>query len=165
MKRTCIAVVDATRARLFTFEQRFELEGAREHLIEHVDLVSPERRLRPSEVFADTRPGSSRTGGLQYTYDDHRAAHLDETDAAFARFVAGELTSLLEASGASRLILCASPNMLGRLREVVRVEIPVDELAHDYVKLTPAQLRDHLERHGLLPPKGPRPGVTAPPGH
>ena len=161
MKRTCIAVVDATRARLFTYE----LEGPREHLIEHTDLVNPARRLRPSELFSDSRPGTSRTGGLQYAFDDHREHHLDEMDAVFARQISDEIQDLVKTTLATRFILCASPNMLGHLREVLRVEIPMDELAHDYVKLTPAQLRDHLETHGLLPPKPPRPGMTAPPGH
>jgi|MudIll2142460700_1097286.scaffolds.fasta_scaffold06355_3 protein required for attachment to host cells len=165
MKRTCIAVVDATRARLFTYERTSELEGAREHLIEHLDLVNPARRQRPSELFSDSRPGTGRTGGLQYAFDDHREDHIDEMDAVFARLIADETERLVKSTQATHFILCASPNMLGQLRKVLTVEIPIDELARDYVKLTPAQLRDTLETHGLLPSKGPRPGMTAPPGH
>src|SRR4051794_11979702 len=76
MYRACIAVVDATRARLFIFERTTEPEAMRESLREHTDLVNPARR-HPGELFADSRPGSSRIGGLPSTFDDHRGAHID----------------------------------------------------------------------------------------
>jgi protein required for attachment to host cells len=157
MYRACIAVVDASRARLFTYERSSEVEGLKEHLIEERDLVNPARRLRPSELFSESRPGSSRTGGLQYAFDDHRDAHVDALDAEFSRLVIGELVNLMRAAHPQRVILCASPRMLGELREAGR-ELPregaaIDELPRDLVKLTPSQLREHLESHGLLPAK------------
>jgi Protein required for attachment to host cells len=84
MNRTLIAVVDASRARLFTCERIAPAEGLKEQIIERSDLVNPARRLHPSELFSDPHPGSNRTGGLQYGTDDHRDAHLDEIDAEFA---------------------------------------------------------------------------------
>src|SRR5437762_2350966 len=95
MYRACIAIVDATRARLFTFERSTEPDAMREALHEHIDLVNPARR-HPGELFADRRPGSNRTGGLQSTFDDHRRGHIDNLDAEFARTVVGELLRLLD---------------------------------------------------------------------
>jgi protein required for attachment to host cells len=155
MYTACIAVVDASRARLFTYERSSEVEGVSEELKEQRDLVNPARRLRPSELFSDSRPGSSRTGGLQYGLDDHRDAHVDELDAEFARAVTGELDELLRSSGAKRLVICASPNMLGELRKAsaksTRAPLTIDEIPRDLVKLTPPQLREQLASYGFLP--------------
>lgn len=155
MSRACIAVVDASRARLFTYERTSEAAGISEQLTEQRDLVNPARRLRPSQLFSDSRPGSSRTGGLQYGFDDHRDAHIDELDAEFARAVIRELDDLLRSSRAERLILCASPRMLGELRDartaLSRDSLVIDEIPHGLVTLTPPQLRDRLTSYGLLP--------------
>jgi len=97
---------------------------------------------------------------LQYGLDDHREAHIDAFDAEFARRIVDELATLLRASHAQRLIVCASPNMLGELRKAQGAlphDLAVDELARDLVKLTPAQLRDHLVGYGLLPARPERP--------
>src|SRR5512143_3490170 len=94
MYRACIAVVDASRARLFTYERSTEVEGLKEELIEERDLVNPARRQRPSELFSESRPGSSRTGGLQYAFDDHREAHVEALDAEFSRLVIDELVAV-----------------------------------------------------------------------
>ena len=154
MQRTCIAVVDASRARLFTYERSLEAEGLNELLVEERDLINPARRRRPSELFSDSRPGSSRSGSLQYAFDDHREKHIDALDAEFSRSVISEVVALLRAAHANRVILCASPHMLGELREAGRNlprNIAIAELARDLVKLTPPQLREHLGSQGLLP--------------
>jgi protein required for attachment to host cells len=154
MHRTCIAVVDASRARLFTYERSNEAEGLNELLVEERDLINPARRRRPAELFSDSRPGASRTGSLQYAFDDHRNKHIEALDAEFSRSVIGELVALLRSAHAQRVILCASPHMLGELREAGRSlprNIAIDELARDLVKLTPPQLREHLGSQGLLP--------------
>lgn len=160
MYKACIAVVDASRARLFTYQRSSEAEGVAEELTEQRDLVNPARRLRTSQLFSDTRPGSGRTGGLQYGLDDHREAHVEELDAEFARAIVAELGTLLQSSRAERLIVCASPGMLGELREagttLTRDSLAVDEIPRDLVKLTPSQLRDQLTSYGLLPARPPR---------
>lgn len=155
MYRACIAVVDASRARLFTLERNAGEGDLHEELLEQRDLVNPARRQRPSELFSESRPGTSRTGGRQYAFDDHRDAHIAELDAEFSRAVAGELAGLIESTHARRLILCASPRMLGHLREVGRElhrdMLVIDEVPRDLVKLTPTELRDQLASYGLLP--------------
>ena len=85
----------------------------------------------------------------------HRTPGFSKKQAEFSRLVIGELVTLLRAAHARRVILCASPRMLGELREAGRKlpheGVEIDELARDLVKLTPAQLREHLASHGLLP--------------
>ena len=159
MNQTCIAVVDAARARLFTLERSAEAGGLQEHFEERRDLVNPQRRLRPSELFSESRPGSSRIGGRQFAFDDHRDDHIEALDAEFARAVANEMVSLLRQTHANRLIVCASPHMLGELRrahgELRHAGLAVEEIPRDLVKLTPAELREQLESYGVLPPRPP----------
>ena len=152
MYRACIAVVDASRARLFTFERSTDEQGLHEQFTEQKDLINPGRRLRPSELFSDSRPGSSRTGSLQYAFDDHRSAHIEAMDTAFSRSIMSELSELVAASHAQKVILCASSSMLGELRATrgKTTDVETAEIARDLVKLTPSELREHLASYGLL---------------
>jgi protein required for attachment to host cells len=159
MYRACIAVVDASRARLFTFERSADPGGLRENLVEQQDLVEPSRRLRDSEVLSETRSGLARTGSLQYGLDDGRDARMDLLEAGFARAVVHEACKLLRVANAQRLILCASPSMLGELRRV-RTELPedvaVDEVPRNLVALAPSELRERLASYAVLPSPPPR---------
>lgn len=153
MYRTCIAVVDASRARLFEHRRSVTAEGLEDELVELHDLVNPSRRLRPSELFSGP-PGTVRTGNLQFGVDDHRAEHVEQLDREFARDIVAAISSQLRERPAQRLILCASPRMLGILRTKLDVALPIDEVDRDLVKLTPPQLRDRLVSYGLLPDRG-----------
>ncbi|MGE5184735.1 MAG: host attachment protein [Acidobacteriota bacterium] len=158
MYRACIAIADATRARVFAFERTADVSGVHEELIEQADLVNPARRRRPSELFSDSRPGSSRTGTRGFAFDDHRDAHVDKLDDEFAAATVTEIRRILREAKAHRLIVCASPRMLGALRvaELRHDGVAIDELPRDLVKLTISQLRDALASYGLLPPPPPR---------
>lgn len=155
MYRVCIALVDATRARLFTFERVTEGPNTRDELIERTDLVNPQRRRRPSELFSDTRPGSSRTGHLQFAFDDHRDHHISQIDDKFALMTMAALRELIDEYPAQRVVLCASPRMLGRLRAaapgLLPRDIALDELPRDLVKLAPGHVRAELAARELLP--------------
>jgi protein required for attachment to host cells len=155
MYRVCIALVDATRARLFTFERVTDGADTREELVERTDFVNPQRRRRSSEVFSDTRPGSSRTGNLQYAFDDHRDHHISQLDDKFARMTMAGLRELIDEHPTQRVVICASPRMLGRLRAAAPGLIPddvsLDELPRDLVKLCPGEVRTELASRGLLP--------------
>lgn len=155
MYRVCIALVDATRARLFTFEREAEGSAVRDQLVERTDLVNPQRRKRPSEVFSDTRPGSSRTGNLQYAFDDHRDHHISQVDDKFARTAMAALRELIDEAPTQRVVICASPRMLGRLRAAVPGLLPGDiardEVPRDLVKLSPTEMRAELASRDLLP--------------
>jgi protein required for attachment to host cells len=155
MQRTCIAVVDASRARLFMFERSAEPTGLHENLVETTDLVNPARRLTQSEQLSESRPGSSRVGPRGFAFDDHREARTGELDRSFAKLVAQELQRLTLSPQVQRLVVCASPRMLGELRHAAptfeRTGLEVAEVARDLVKLTPSQLRERLGEYGLLP--------------
>jgi protein required for attachment to host cells len=156
MIRICIAVADAARARLYTFEQLADPTGAAQELRECVDLVDPERRRRPSELFSDTRPGSDRTpSGRGYGLDDHRDAHVDQFDLRFAAEIVARLTDLVREHGCRRVIVAASPRMLGHLRRagasLFGGELAIDEIDRDLTKLSSARIHDLLADKGLLP--------------
>jgi protein required for attachment to host cells len=155
MYRVCIALVDATRARLFTFERVTEGANTREELVERTDFVNPQRRRRSSEVFSDTQPGSSRTGHLQYAFDDHRDHHISQLDDKFARMAMAGLRELIDEHETQRIVICASPRMLGRLRSaapgLLPGDIALDELPRDLVKLSRGDVRAELASRGLLP--------------
>ncbi len=139
MHRTCIAVIDATRARLFTLDRIAESGGVHEEFVETGDLVNPGRRLAASRGFP---------------YDDHGDARQQEMDRAFAKQIAAEVSRLTADPRARRLVVCASANMLGEMRKLepfARDGVTVDEIARDLVSLSAHQLRAQLQDYGLLP--------------
>jgi protein required for attachment to host cells len=162
MPRICIVVADATRARLFTYEHVSDGGGTHEAFSERTDLVNLARRETPSELFSDTRTNTNRAaGGRHFGYDDHRDAHIDRLDEEFSREIARAIDRAVRETGATRLIVCAPPRMLGMLRATAlrRDGLAIDEVAHDYTKLGAAQVRDQLVERELLPAR-PRAGLA-----
>lgn len=161
MKRLCIALADASRARIFTFEELAGREGgpeqpSRQQIEEQISLVHPARRRRPSEIFSDTRPGSDRAPtGRGFAVSDHRDHAMREMDRRFAADIARHLREVVDTCGCRDVILAASPRMLGLLRELtaplVEAGVAVHDLDRDLVRLTPAQLQDFLAERGLVP--------------
>ncbi|MDX2093479.1 MAG: host attachment protein [Kofleriaceae bacterium] len=133
MFKATVAVVDASRARLFTFLRETVVEGIRERFLEISDLVNPARRHRPHE-------------DLLYEH---------ELDAAFARDIVDGVSALMHTTESSHLIVCASPKMLGALRKVTkalhREHVTIHELGRDLSKLAAPQIREHLVDYDLLP--------------
>ena len=154
MYRVCIALVDATRARLLTFERVAEGTDAREELVERTEFVNAQRRKRPSEVFSETGAGSTRTGHLQYAFDG-RDPHISQLDDKFARMTMAGLRELIDECPTQRVVICASPRTLGRLRAaapgLVPDDIALDELPRDLVKLSSVDVQSELASRGLLP--------------
>ena len=157
MNRSCIVVVDASRARLHTFEELAAPRGNRsQELHEVVDLVHPARRIRPCELFSDTRPGSDRApGGRGFGLCDRRDASMRQMDRRFAAAIAAELERLVAKNGCRTVIVAASPHMLGLLRELtrglIRGGVEVHEIDRDLVDLSSSALQDYLAERGLLP--------------
>lgn len=158
MKRACIAIIDAARARLYTYQ---EDAAPADQLKEVMDLVNPGRRLRSSEMFSETRPANGQPGRPSTarvpgsTRDDHRDEHIGMMDAKFAKEIVHELDRLMTSEGFGHLILVASPKMLGELRKangaLKRNGLVVDEIPRDLMKLTASQLHDHLASLELIP--------------
>jgi protein required for attachment to host cells len=157
MERICIVLADAARARLYTFEEREESPGQQvQALEERVDLVNPERRRRPSELFSEPRPGSDRApSGRGFATDDHREAHMRELDRRFACSIVDETARLAHGHGATRVIVAASPHLLGELRLAAgplrRAHLHLDELDRDLTSFSPSQMHDYLADCGLMP--------------
>jgi protein required for attachment to host cells len=151
--RALIAVVDATRARLFTYQSAVDMQELAS-LHEESDLINVTRHRRPSELFSDS-PGSDRVRGFVprgFAYYDHRDAHMAQFDAVFARDIGEQIAQVSRAGGYVRLILIASATMIGEMRKVVRDrDLVIDEVPRDLVKLTPSQLHDRLAELRLLP--------------
>lgn len=169
MKRACIAIVDAARARLYTYEEDRE---PGDELREIHDLVNAGRRMKVGDMFSESRPSLALHAGLRRAvrggdrsdhgepgsaYDDHRGAHIEEMDAKFAKLVVDEIDRLIRLHGLGHLILAASPKMLGALRRnngvFHRNDIAIDELPRDLTNLTSARLHDQLAALELIPPR------------
>ncbi|MEP6860372.1 MAG: host attachment protein, partial [Deltaproteobacteria bacterium] len=159
MYNACIAAIDATRGRLFHYQRTADGSGMHESFVEDESLVNPARHERPSELFSD-KPGSSRVAAHGFGLDDHRDYNLDKLDETFARWVLARIRELCDQHHSERVIVCASPRMLGHLRACrngilgegqILVEVP-----RDYTKLAPDELRDRLAAHHLLPSAPPR---------
>lgn len=137
---------------------------AREELIERTDLVNPQRRIRPSEQFSDTRSGSGRAGRSQFSFDGHRDQHIAQLDDRFARTALAMLRELIDERPTQRVVIGASPRMLGRLRAsapgILPHDMAIDEIPRNLVEDGPAELRAALEAHGALPARSPSHGAA-----
>ncbi|GEM_PF-2101183 len=154
MKRACIAIVDAARARLYSYR---DVDDSQE-LVELVDLVSPGRRGKDSDLFSDAASRAQPSGGAFHgSIDDHRNAHRDEMDSKFAAQVAHEIERLAKERGLGHVIFVTPARMLGVVRphlEVMRKHgLLVDELERDLSQLTAPQLQEHLARLDVIEPR------------
>ena len=158
MKRVCIAIVDAARARLYTYQE--DADPARQ-MLEVRDLTNPGRRMKAGDMFSETRPALARGGGRNMTgepgstKDDHRDDHIEMMDMKFAKEVIDEIEQILRTEAYGRLILASPPKMLGELRKqsssLRRDGLIVDELPEGLSYMTSAQLHDHLAGLSLIP--------------
>ena len=78
MKRSCIEIVDAARARVFTYQE--DADPGQE-LREVRDLTNPGRSLPDRDLFSESRPSLAQpgrpgpSGEPGSTKDDHRDDH------------------------------------------------------------------------------------------
>jgi len=154
MPRFCLIIADAARARIYAVEPvERDLPGRGVALHERADLVSLERRLRPSEILADSGTGGGHAG-TSFGLDDHRDEHMREIDRRFAGEIATHAGAVVGAAELGRVVLVASPRMLGELRKVLPAQVKraaIEELALDLTRLTTPQVHDHLAALGVMP--------------
>jgi protein required for attachment to host cells len=158
MKRACIAIVDATRARIYTYDRSADGDGDGVRSVfvgalhEALDLVNPGRRGH--QTFTAGIKGSA-AGGV--TTDDHREAHTAELDRRFAREVVVEVDRIARERAFDRVLLVASPVMLGELRGVddslQRPELVVEYVARDLARLTSPQSHDQRAQRRSIAPR------------
>ncbi len=144
MPRICIAVVDAVRARLYTYQPGSpEAADRAPTIVEHLDLINPERR--PT--------------GASLGLDDHR-----DLDQRFAGEVYRQLVDLLAELPSRRVVIAASPQTLALLRRwtigLTGRHIELHEVALDLTFESTPQLPDLLAKLGLTAARR-RIGVSA----
>jgi len=168
MTRACIAIVDAARARIYTYDpaqsaERGPATGQPDHTLhEELDLVNPGRRGH--DLFSTTKPGIKRPGSGGGTTDDHRDAHLDELEHRFARQVVEQVDRIARQRTIAHVILVAAPRMIGELcgfaRVLQRSRLEVEYVERDLARLSSPQIHDHLAQLRLI---APRPRATLAP--
>ncbi len=158
--RACIAIIDATRARICEYDER---KAAGQELTEIHDLVDPGRR-HLAEVFEDTVGGERLGGGNsagkgthQQATDDHRQQFMNSRDDKFAREVIAEVDRIVRDGAFTHVVIVAAPHMLGELRkhaDVLRRDgLKLDELDRDLGGMNDTQVHDHLAQAGIVAPR------------
>lgn len=141
-QRICFVV--ASRSTALIYEKTSRMEQPR--LIK--TLSHPEGREHFSNLYTDTagRVFEGTHTGTRSSYE--RSGIYDETTHSFCRTIARELIGLC--SGARTLMLVASPQVLGFLRQEVSAKaLGVDEIvdmSKDLSKLNPSDLAGRLNR-------------------
>jgi len=164
MSDYCVVVADGARARLFTLQEGGIGEGG-PTLVEEASLTNAEAEVAGKELFSDEKPGRNVApgGGGAHGYDDHRDRHLDESERRFARDIADAAADALRREKTARLVLAASPRMIGHLREALTataVDMKVNEVHKDLTKLSVHEVQEHLAAAGVLPAREGEPSYT-----
>ena len=158
MSKFLVATINGAMARFFTLESATspEYEPADVRLVEHESMTSSEGELPGKALWANIQSGRNRgANGKAHRYDDHRQSHKIEFERRFAKSIANQLTQLAEAHHVRQLIVIASPQILGLMREVFTPLLPkqlkMNELARDLCHFKPHELHDYLAKTGQLP--------------
>lgn len=160
MRQACIAIIEAARARIYTYDDT-EPNGARTRaqpaLHEEVDLVNAGRRDHDLDRFSTTKPGIKRVAPGGGSTDDHRDANIEQHERTFARNVVEEVDRIARERGFARILLVTGPRMLGELRKhdsaLQRPGVTLEYVERDLAGLTPPQIHDHLAELKLISPR------------
>jgi protein required for attachment to host cells len=138
--KTLVLLADDEKARLF------ESPGPGKGLSEIEDFSAA--LLDKDRIRHADRPGrsSAMPGVAQHAYDKAEAEH-DQAQAAFARLVLDETEARFGKGSYDRFVMVAPPSMLGVLRAGLAARLKdalVADIAKDYLKLTPAEIVEHL---------------------
>lgn len=138
---TWVVVADRLRARLF------EAGGRRDRLKELEDLVHPEAREPERELVDDRRGRETGDWGRQ-TFEPRTTPHEKETN-EFVRELGTRLAGAANAGSYDRLVICAEPGLLGRLREGLPDSVSrriVAEVGKDLAdKARPEEIKPYVE--------------------
>lgn len=151
----CIVIAaDGMRARMFVVEKDADLKAG-SRLIEKIDLVNTELRARGRNApRVRTERNTSRQAGPMHPQDAERDWHRAEVERRFAREIAVHAALLIKTGAAARLVLAATPRMLGYvrppLRKALEARVKITEVARDYTHLTPARLHSRLAAGSVI---------------
>lgn len=156
MKRTCVIVADAKRARFFDIVAS-EAPRVKFRLAERTALTDSEVGARGQSVTGRprTETNTNRDAGPVHPVGAQRERHRLELESRFGNEIAGRAGEITRDWKAGVVVLVADPHMLGLVRESVRSALPRDielkELAKDYTRLSAADLVDELAAKNLVP--------------
>jgi len=149
MNTTCVVVAGAETARFFRVEA-VDSPRVATRLVESAVLANPPLRLRGRSVTGRVRTetNTNRQGGPVHPIAAQRERHRTELGRRFGDQIARHAAALTKSWKEGTIVLVAERRALGVLRKSVRGKlgsgIKLDEVAKDLVKLTPAELHDHL---------------------
>jgi protein required for attachment to host cells len=169
-----VLAADGARARPLVLRTDDPHAPSIEPLVEVSESTRPESRTRDHRLFTDTRPGTRQGGegaqGSRHGVSDHREGHKRAAEQRFATEIVQEAERVWREHDVSRVVVVASPPMLGVLRPALerRKAGPqrwsLRELARDLTKLAPPAIHDALAADGLLPQRGRLPSRMSLPG-
>lgn len=140
---TWVVVADASRARIFESRRRGQ------ELVELETLLHPESRLKTRDIMSDNEGTvTDRAGEGQRRADPRTFPHQVEEE-KFARELAGFLDRKRSDNEFEKLIITASPNFLGNLRQRISDQVSrcvVDTLDKDYSRLPKDEIAQRLQQ-------------------
>jgi protein required for attachment to host cells len=141
-------------------------------MVEHDNVVNPLGHVKSRDEFSDSmsrKPSGGGPSGAMPLTDDHRDRHELEEDRRYARRVLEAAERFVKEQQPQRLVLSASPGLLGVLRSELDPRrlgsLDLTELPQDVSNQSLSQIRGVLTKRGLLPePVVPSAGVYRPRG-
>ena len=105
-----------------------------------------------------TERNTNRETGPVHPAGEKREQHRVEVGRRFGARVAERAAALVNGWSSGAIVLVAEPRLLGLMREVLRnavkSEIALKELARNYTHLSATELHEHLSLNGLIPLRG-----------
>jgi protein required for attachment to host cells len=144
-KAKWVVTIDGARAHFYALEETPE-----RLVLSPTGSFYGNRRLT-QDIVTD-RPGHTKdsTGRARHTMEPHISAH-DFAEAEFVAHVADELAKDSAKGLFDELIVVADPKSLGSLRKDFDKHFQdkyiVLEIAHDWSKLSPSEVAEHLRPH------------------
>ena len=155
MNNWCVVVADGARARIFVLDP----DGTRAGdpgLVEKADLANAGYSARGTDApQVRTERNTNRQTGPMHSVGEKREQHRLEVERRFGAKVAERVAALVNGWNDGSIVLVADPRLLGLmrkvLREAVKSELTLKELAKDYTHLSATELHEHLASNGLIP--------------
>ncbi|OGA53634.1 MAG: hypothetical protein A3F74_02380 [Betaproteobacteria bacterium RIFCSPLOWO2_12_FULL_62_58] len=155
MTNWCVVVADGARARIFVLEPGGGRAGD-PSLLEKADLANAGYSARGADApHMRTERNTNRQTGPMHAVGEKREQHRLEVERRFGVRIAERVAEVVKGWNEGSIVLVADPRLLGlmreMLREAVKSEITLKELAKDYTRLSATELHEHLASNGLIP--------------
>jgi protein required for attachment to host cells len=140
----CVVVASSSKARVLL------AEDAHSPLIENVDYVHPQSRLREQDLVSDGSGSAADSGGCGKHSMGHEQATKHKQAELFAREIGTEIDRLRrKKTDLRRIYLVAPPKFLGLLRTSISkqcLELLHGEVNKELVTHSLEDIRSHLPR-------------------